>query len=216
MAVGYWEQREELEAVPEDRSAREAWADGRDRYVTVCWSLEGEIADELAAVADRLDECDCLRGVPARYLHVTVKELGFVVPDPVEANELSAADLERIENRTAEIASDVDPFEVRFPRLDLFPTVVFAAVDDGGRFERIHRRLRSIDGVPTYRYDGIDYAPHVTLAKFVDADLDPAIERLEGDRELAIGPATVDALDLIAVDPTAFAPRFETVRRIEL
>lgn len=223
MSAGHWAERESFEPDVDDVRGRVGWTKGRHRYATFLWSIPDDgLAADLESVADRLDEFDCVRGVPERYVHVTIKQVGFVVDDPSDADEVSEATLESIADRAEGIVADADPFEVRVPRLNLFPSVVFGEIADDGGFESLHRALRAIDAVPAHPYEGDDYVPHVTLAQFAGRDdLESLLEWLERNRTILAdedGPptATVDSIDLVTVDPQSFFPRFRTVRRYSL
>lgn len=198
-------------------ASKTAWADGRSQYLTFLVDIDTEsVTDTLGGITDELAAFDCLRTAPLDYLHTTVKQVGFMVEDPTGRDELSRASVERIAESAETVFSDLEPFGVTLPRLNVFPNVVFCEVQDDGRLWRPNRDLQSIAGVPAYRYDGDDYRPHVTLAEFCAIDgHENLLDWLARDRDVDES-FVVDAIELTAVDPSDCFPAFRTVRRYPL
>ena len=208
---GYWDERHQMTLEP-TTDVDIADRDGA-RHLVFLARVDDEGAQEaLRPTLDALAEFDCLAVVPERYLHVTVTLAGNVGPD----RRLSAADEERIAAAGREAFADASPFEVSFPRLDLFPTVVFAAVDDDGSFAALNERACDIDGVEVQGRDE-GYVPHLTLAQFRSReDYDGLVEWLEANRTLDVPSARVTDLELVAVDLDERFPAFETVAQYHL
>ena len=170
------------------------------------------VHEALRPTLDALAEFDCLAVVPERYLHVTVTLAGNVGP----GQRLSADDEERIAAAGREAFANASAFEVAFPRLDLFPTVVFASVDDGGSFAALNERTCGIDDVEVHGRDE-EYVPHLTLAQFRSRDdYGDLLAELEADRTLDAPSVRVTELELVAVGPGERFPEFETVARYPL
>jgi 2'-5' RNA ligase len=228
----FWERRHDLSVRPTtdaDVAARE----GGDRLVAL-FDLPTPTGDRFDPTLDRLREFDALAVVPRRYLHVTVTEVGRVVDDPDGPGEVAPGGVADLADAVGRALAGAERFEVRFPRLGLFPTVVYAAVDDGGRFGALNDRVRSLDAVPVAPRDE-SFVPHATVAQFREERVEAVVAALERDRRLGeSGPGgsragdrgesaddgvpsvAVDAVDLVRVDPTERFPRFERVRRYPL
>lgn len=187
-------------------------------------------------MAAELDGSGSLRRVPPDWFHVTVTELGSVVDDPDGERELSPAAADRIEAGIGRVVEDaaLGPFDLAFPRLNCWPTVVFAEVEpaagdasgsegrdaiggDRGPLVDLHRRVLDVPEVPRFEYGGRSYTPHVTLAHFVGTEnVERVVGRLESNRTLDAGPLRVESVELVADDPTAEERSFETVREYPL
>lgn len=184
-----------------------------DRHLVFLADVTDEaLRSALRPTLAELAEFDCLAVVPERYLHVTVTIAGNVGPE----YRLSAADEERIAAAGHEAFADAEPFEASFPRLNLFPTVVFAAVDDGGAFAALNDRACEIEGVEVHDRDE-GFVPHATLAQFRNiADYDDLLAWLDANRALDVPAVRVEAVELVAVELDQRFPTFETVARYPL
>lgn len=219
-----WAARRDLDPVVDESeptvSEREDPKSDRDRYLTLLVDVDpGPARDALAAVAADLDRFDALRALPPRWFHVTVTELGFVVDDPTGPREIDADTADRVADRIGDALADaaVEPFELCFPRLNLWPRVVFCEARDDGSLAALHRAVLGVPGVPVYEYDGGSYTPHLTVAHFVDdAGTGAVVDWLEANRSVGVDPLRVDSLRLVADDPTTAERTYETVREYPL
>jgi 2'-5' RNA ligase len=165
------------------------------------------VAEAFRTTLDALDAFEGLAVPPKRYLHVTVTLVGNVGPEV----RLSPADESRIADDLHEAFAGVEPFEASFPRFDLFPSVVFAAVDDGGAFAELNERACGVDGIRVHDRDE-GFTPHLTLAQFrSQEEYDDVVAWLEEHRELDVPSMRVEEIDLVAR-----FPEFETVERYSL
>ncbi|SDM37299.1 2'-5' RNA ligase [Halogranum gelatinilyticum] len=216
--AAHWERRHAADPVLQE------FDDVRDRgrerphdYVFLVDIEDETVLDALGAAADALDDLDGVEGASREYLHATVKMLGFVVSDPTGEDEVSRETAARLAAEASDAVDDIDPFELRLPRLNVFPSVVFCEVHDDGVLGAVHDRLLGLDGMPRYRYDGDDYTPHVSLAHFdTEAGFRRAVEWTEANRKVDAGRVIVDAFKLVDIDLREAYPTFETVERYEL
>ena len=110
---------------------------------------------------------------PSSYLHVTVKELGWLGED-VQKEDLPAI-LDVIE----EVASEKAPFDLGVEGVGIFPSVIYGRVRKGAaEIRRMNLELverlgkRAIQS----KYDGQSMLPHVSIAHFTTKDVEPLIE----------------------------------------
>lgn len=210
----FWERRHDLPVVTTtdaDVAARE-----RTRgHLVLLFDLPPDASERFAPTLDRLGTFDCLAVAPPRYLHVTVTAVGTVVEESGDPGEVAVSDLDAFAGSIGDALGDLAPFEVRFPRLNLFPTVVYAEVDDGGRFAALNDRVCDLDTVPVHDRDR-QFVPHAALGEFRTEDVDGLVAALEAERGLDVPPVTVDRLDLVQVDLSERFPRFDVVRRYDL
>lgn len=208
---GYWDERGELAVETTTESDVAEW--DVDRHLVFLAHVTDEsVREALRPTLDALSEFDCLAVVPQQYLHVTVTLAGNVGPE----RRLSEYDEERIAADARDAFADADAFEVSFPRLNLFPSVVFADVADGGAFAQLNDQACGIDGVEVHDRDE-GFVPHLTLAQFRnDRDYDELVDWLEENRALSVPPLRVTELELAAVGTDERFPTFETVARYPL
>lgn len=182
------------------------------RHLVLLARVDDAVAEAFRTTLDALDAFDGLAVPPERYLHVTVTLVGNVGPE----RRLSAADESRIVEDLHEALDGVEPFEASFPKFDLFPSVVFATLEDGGAFAELNERACGVDGIEVHdRDDG--YHPHLTLAQFRSQEgYDDVIGWLDEHRELDVPSMHVGEIELVAVDLDDRFPKFETVERYTL
>ena len=82
--------------------------------------------------------------------------------------------------RVKEIISEFNSFEINLCGLGIFPTGIYARVDDGGKFKAINERLsEELRGqVDASVYDAESYVPHVTLASFNTKDVTRLVDKV--------------------------------------
>lgn len=214
----FWERRHDLSIRPTTADDLADRGERRGRHLDLVWDLPVGRTDEVVfeRLRDRLSAFDCLTVAPPHYLHVSVKAVGRVVPDPDADEEFSTGDLPLLADAIGTALDGVDPFEVRLPRLNLFPTVVYSEIDDDGRFAALNDRVGAVPDVPVHERDQ-QFIPHAALAEFVGTSDYPAlVEALEDDRTVDVGPVEATTLDLVSVDLSDRFPRLESVRRYDL
>lgn len=209
--TGFWDDRHEMAV--ETTTAEDVANRGVDRHLVFLADVVDEsVHDALRPTLDALAEFDCLAVVPEEYLHVTVTIAGNVGPDC----RLSAADEQRVAAAARDAFDGVESFEVTFPRLNVFPSVVFADVADGGAFADLNGRACGIDGIEVHERDE-SFVPHLTLAQFRSTgDYGEFVAWAEANRTLSVPPLRVDAVELVAVSLDERFPPFETVARYPL
>ncbi|MFC5969967.1 2'-5' RNA ligase family protein [Halomarina salina] len=209
----FWERRRSLPVEPTtDADVAERRDDG---HLVLSFDLPADGSERFESTLDRLSAFDCLAVAPSRYLHVTVTPVGFLTDDPNGPGEFATDEVDALAADIGAALSGGDPFEVRFPRLNLFPTVVYAEVDDCGRFAALNDRVCALDAVPVHDRDR-RFVPHAALAQFRDEAVSDLVDALERDRSLDVGPVTVDSLSLVCVDLGERFPAFDEVRRYDL
>lgn len=214
----FWKQRHDLTprtttaADIEDRAAN-----GGRHLVLVADITDETVVSQFEPVLTALERFDCIAAVPPSYLHVTVKVVGNVVENPKNDAEFTEEGEGRIVEAVRSAIAGVEPFTVTFPRLNLFPTTVYAEVADGGRFAELNRRVCDVPDVEAWDRDGEGFVPHATLGQFIDTDgYERLLDYLEANRAVRAGPLDVSAIELVAIDLAERFPAFETVERFDL
>ncbi|MGB9955712.1 2'-5' RNA ligase family protein [Haloferax prahovense] len=201
-----------------------SFADQRARGLTeayVCWVRieDGAVLDALSSVRTELGSMPGVSLDDEDTLHVTLKLVGFGPSESGDgSDEVTPVELDTITRDLEAAAADTDPFEVSIRRLNAFPSVVFAEPHAGGRFRALHDRIRSLDGVPTFQYEGDEYVPHVSLAHFeTAAGFERACSWIRGDREIRVPDTTVSSFELASVPLSEYEVEdIDVLRRVEL
>lgn len=210
----FWEKRHELSLHPITKSAVRDRESGRHLVFLV--DIDDDVVlSQFEPVSTALDKFDCLDSWPLEYLHVTVKVVGTLADNPEEG--LTAADEQRFVETAYSVFGEVEPFSVTFPRLNLFPSVVYAEVEDGGRFAAVNERICKIQEMPVYDRDRNRFIPHVALARFTQEEgYEDVVEYLERTRSLSINSIEISEIQLCALDPSEWYPSFETIETFDL
>ena len=208
----FWERRRDLPVEPTTDADVTRRDDG---HLVLLFELPAETSERFDPTLDRLSAFDCLAVAPPRYLHVTVTAVGDVSDDPDGAGEFAPEGVDALADDVGTVLAGAEPFEVRFPRLNLFPTVVYAEVDDDGRFVALNDRVCALDAVPVQGRDR-QFVPHAALGQFRDDDVSALVDALERDRTLDVPSVSVDTLALVRVDFAERFPAFEPLRRYVL
>ena len=107
--------------------------------------------------------------------HVTVKGLGY------QDRELEVARHELLMEKLRNIISEFRPFQLNVRGLGVFPTCIYAKIEDPmDQFRLLNKRIsEELKGeVEQSEYDGDAYIPHVTLATFNDSDVDKLLRKI--------------------------------------
>ncbi|MFB6194863.1 MAG: RNA 2',3'-cyclic phosphodiesterase [Haloplanus sp.] len=172
------------------------------------------LADAIADVQSRLPDAGGLRPVDPADAHVTIKFLGEVDPDRLDAVEAGLA--------TAVDDAGVDPFAMTVAGLGVFPSldyisVVWAGVREGApELTRLHEAVeREMTGLG---FDPADheFTPHVTLARMDDARGKEEVQRLVREADPTVGRVEVTELRLTESTLTDAGPEYDTVSRFPL
>lgn len=190
----YWARRRTLSPSP----VRSTVADG-DRRLSVLADVSGSAArTQSRALLERLDGFACFRATPPDDLHLTVKLFN------AGQGHADRIDTEEIRRLVGRIAADTAPFEIDFPRLNLFPDIVYAEVEDDGTLVGLNRAFcRADETVDTDRDRG-GFIPHLTLGYFTgDEGYDDLIDFMETNRNPGLPTVEVTELALVSFDTTA-------------
>ncbi|KAB1196024.1 MULTISPECIES: 2'-5' RNA ligase family protein [Haloferax] len=199
-------------------------ADQRARGLSeeyICWVRidDDAVLDALSPLRSELGSIPGVSLDDEDTLHVTLKLVGFGPSESGEKpDEITAETLDTVADRIEDVTADIDPFDVSIRGLNAFPSVVFAEPHAHGQFRCIHDRIRSLDDVPRFQYEGDDYVPHVSLAHFeTTAGFERALSWVEQNRAVDVPTTTISAFELVSLPLTEYAlDDVEVIRRVEL
>ena len=146
--------------------------------------------------------------------HVTLKFLGETPEHRLDA----VADA--IERAVAD--ADVDPFEVEYGDLGVFPSldyisVVWVGVRRGDlELAHLHEAVERETTALGFDPEDHDFTPHVTIARLRHGGGKDRVQSVVVEAEPTVGTDTVDAVRLTESVRTDDGPRYDTVREFEL
>lgn len=197
----YWDRRREIVPSPE----RPTVADGDRRLALLANVADDKLADRFDRLSTRLDEFSCLRPTPADELHLTAKVFDRRVRDVETADGVPSVGA--VDTLVRDVLEDVAPFDVAFPRLNLFPDAVYAEVEDDGVLSAVNETLCASSETLTVDRDAEQFLPHLTLGYFTgDEEYHQLVDFLEANRELSFPATTVTEFHLVEYDVTAEWP----------
>lgn len=208
----FWKKRHESSPSPIRKAAVQDREPGRHLVFLV--DITEEILSQFESMTVALEEFDCLDAWPLEYLHITVKVVGTI---GTPGSELVPTDEQRFIDAGHSVFDDINPFTVKFPKLNLFPSVVYAEVMDNSRFTSLNDRICDISGMPVYDRDRDGFIPHMALARFTQEEgYESVVTFLEQSRHLEISPVEISTIQLCALDSTEWYPSFETIEIFDL
>ncbi|AUX09363.1 2'-5' RNA ligase [Halalkaliarchaeum desulfuricum] len=186
--------------------------------------LPDRLADDVAAVQDRLRDAEGLRFTDPAQAHLTLKFLGDVDTDRVE--ELETAAREAISNAEVEhedgTVAPVEPFEAEVGGLGVFPSVEYISVVWAGfrtgeaELTALHEALEAETTALGFDPEDHEFTPHVTLARMDDARGKEIVQEAVTETDPTIGRFRVEDVRLKESILTPEGPEYDTVARFEL
>ena len=131
---------------------------------------------------------------PCNY-HIPVKGLGYL------SGEIDTSKYESTLSRIAKMVSEFEPFEISIRGLGIFPTGIYARVNDGNRFQAINQKIATeLRGeVDESKYDSQAFVPHITLLSFNTKDVSKLVEKIESTemKDIELGEAGVFEMEVV-------------------
>lgn len=217
-SIGEWENRYSLSPNVFDPAKLQQWAGDRERYLTFSVDITHHpVHDALEEVRSVLATHDCVTVAPPEYYHITAKQIGCVRDPPGRESDITPSTANDLQRRARETLDEVEPFEVCFPQLNLFDSVVFCEVQADDPLFDVHRRLCNLPGVPQWEHEREDYVPHMTISHFQSRDgFEELIADLEPLRDIDIPSMTIESVSLQEMHPAELYPSRETIAEFQL
>ena len=215
----FWEARRSLQ--PNTRTFRpfHGWQRGAGKHLVFLFRVKApEILKIIAEVQADLCGDEAFVPFPSEYLHITVKVWGFLEDKKDAADDILPKEPERAIPHLRENVATVKAFETELGRVNVFPSVVFAEVKDGGGFAELNRKVLEIPGVEARWSDHPNYIPHLAIGTFREGtDVEPLMKMLETRRKSAFGKITVGNIELVIAHwRDSKFPIFEPLCQVEL
>ncbi len=192
------------------------WRQGHAEHLVFVVRLDqlssDDIIDAIAGTRKKLATSSAYIPFPQNYLHITAKALGFMGVDHTPKDRIS------IIKQASCLLAEHAKFEISLKGIGMFPSVVYAKVEDNGQFLKINKTLLSLKEATTMKYDSPNYIPHMALGTYKEgADIREISELAEPMKSLEFGKAQITHIDLVIArwQGTKF-PVFELVERFEV
>ena len=175
--------------------------------------LDG-LADEIAAVQERVRDASGVRLSDPEQTHVTLQFLG-------DTDESRVADLvAALESAVAE--GGVSPFEATFGGLGVFPSleyvrVIWVGVETGGsQLTALHDAVEARTTALGFEADEHDFTPHATIARMDHGGGKELVQRVVREADPHVGTLAVDEIRLTESILGPDGPAYETVAAVTL
>jgi 2'-5' RNA ligase len=209
----YWEQRHEI--VPSPAASD---ADSQRRLVLLVTVDDPGVLSAYSEIRNRLERFECFYPTPPDELHITIKTFENRFEPASTAADIADATVQRARSAIADSIADWRPFETTFPRINLFPDVVYAEAESGGMLTELNRALCRLPQTTRLARDDGSYIPHLTLGYFAGSDeYHDLVEFLEENRTLSFPTLSVDELALAICEVTdGHPPTYEILDSYDL
>jgi len=185
-AAEFWAKRRELSPAPTGNDA------GR-RLVLLADVPGADNRPAYERVTSMLGEFDCLTPSAFEALHLAVKRFDIAVDDATTETDA----VEQVNEAVTDAVAATDPFDIEFTQFDLFPDVVYAELEAGGRLADLNRRLCAHSTTLARDRDLDGFVPHLTLGHLTgDSDYDTLATFLEANRGLDLPRVSIDSVCL--------------------
>jgi len=176
--------------------------------------LPDELAPAVESVQDDLRDASGLDFTDPEQAHLTLKFLGEVDPDRLDAIEDAL--------RGAVEEAGVAPFEATVEGIGAFPSaeyirVVWLGIERGTEeMTRLHEAIEPRTTALGFDPEEHDFTPHVTLARMNHAGGKELVQRVLRERDPEVGSMRVEEIRLKESDLGPEGPTYVTVERIPL
>lgn len=169
---------------------------GETIYAGLIYRIPPRLWRSLSTLQKQLKAIDSrqLYTNPCNY-HIPVKGLGYL------GGEIDRSRYENTLSKIQKIVSEFEPFQISIRGLGIFPTGIYARVNDGNKFQAINQKIATeLRGeVDESRYDIQDFVPHITLVSFNTKDVSKLVEKAESTEmnDVEFGEAGVFEIEVV-------------------
>ena len=194
------------------------WAKGRNQYLTFLIRVRDEkIVKKIVEIQNKLSAIPCVDPFPKEYLHITVKECGFLAESEEYEDNVLTENIGRIITQAQEILQAHSRFKVLLSRPNIFQDVAFIEIHDKGRIGAINKQLQSIQEIRKIEYDYLNFLPHISISQFQNRQqFSKLIRYLEKSRETEFGELTVNYIELVNAHLSGKYPILKTIHAFKL
>lgn len=174
-------------------------------------TLFARIDFSLNGLAEELSELSGVEVAPFNSYHLTVKSIG----------EVSDSEVRDVVSSVSEVVMETPSFEVTLDGVGAFPNCLHIPVTDSRELVEFHRELCNIPQIRVGEYEGDEYVPHVTIAKFSSRDINwGAVHNIVSQYvDTCWATPTIEQVYLVKDSPGStpeFFPSFQSITDFEL
>jgi 2'-5' RNA ligase len=211
-----WQNLRTISEVRDGRHDDEVWQGHAGRFAMCCLRIPADaLTPAYGDLQAALAQFPFVRQHPDPFLHVPIQEIGYLVDEPQQRDELGPSQLEEFIELAGRPLIDFPQFEVRLGPVNSFADAAFLDVHDNGWLSRIHRRLMDFATVPpSTRFA---YVPHVTIAHYdrvAPVGNLPAV--LTEWRDQILGAFVAQHIDVVLLRTNESFPPFELAHSFPL
>jgi 2'-5' RNA ligase len=168
-------------------------------YLTTYIRLPASLVKRVRRVQDELWDTDSRQIYPPEsYLHITVKEFGWL------GESIKTEDVPKVLDTVELVASNQRPFDIGIDGVGIWPNVIYGEVRKGAdEIRELHMKLIKElgDRVTRSKYDGEAMHPHVSMVHFATQDVEPLLRKARSMAARSMGEATVGELQVVKSYP---------------
>lgn len=169
---------------------------GETTYAGLIYRIPPRLWRPLISVQKELKSIDPrqIYTIPSNF-HVSVKGLGYL------GENVDESKYERTLSKIGKIIMEFNSYEIQIRGLGVFPTGIYARVEDGNKFQKINERIaQDLRGdVDASAYDAEAFVPHITLASFNTKDVSKLLDKVDSHemKDIEIGQAGVFEIEAV-------------------
>lgn len=194
-----WQNLRQVPAVTDGRHDTEGWHQRTGTFVLCCARIpDGTLTAEYDEVHNALLELPYARLHPVWFLNIPVLELGYLVDEPLQRDEIDQTRLTEFIQMAERPVRDYPRFLVELGGVNSFADAAFIDIHDDGWFSRIHRRLLDFMVVPPDTT--FPYLPLLTIAQYTtNSPIGRLPAMLAEWRDSDFGAFEVEAIEIVGI-----------------
>ncbi|HYJ12530.1 MAG TPA: 2'-5' RNA ligase family protein [Thermomicrobiales bacterium] len=211
-----WQNLRTITEVRDGRHDDEQWHSHAGRFAMCCLRIPSSaLTPAYADLQAALVQFPFVRKHPDSFLHVPIQEIGYLVDEPRQRDELTQTQLEEFIDLAERPLIDFPQFNIQLGPVNSFADAAFLDVHDNGWLSRIHRRLIDFATVPpSTRFA---YVPHVTIAHYDRvAPVGNLAAVLTDWRDQVMGTFVAQHIDVVLLKTSETFPPFELAHSFPL
>jgi RNA 2',3'-cyclic 3'-phosphodiesterase len=211
-----WHAFQRSQSTADGRHDTPYWRAHSDPYAACVVRVPSDaLQPNLAILRRQLGALPGVRLHPDHFLHIMLQELGFVVENPRQPDEISTARLEEFAQSIVEPISSTRAWSVTLGGANSFQDAVFLDVRGGSPLARLHERLFDLAALPTQ--PSYSYLPHCTIAHYDGTTPQEEAHTLISPwRNEVIGGFAIAEVEVVTLDPNDAYPELNSFAVIPL
>jgi len=166
--------------------------------------IDPKLIHRLIELQRELEEFECCQLILPEYLHISIKDIGYLTATPQDSNDFPLEILPQAIYESKKIFREVKPFKFRLGRIGIFPQAVFVEIEEHGIIKEIQSRIeKTLSYVSFSEREKKGFLPHISIAYIINNnDLEDLRIFLGASwkHNLFFGDYKVDKIELVKID----------------